>query len=404
MAALSFRSRILLVLLCVGILPTAAAVVGWAVMVRSAGWTSPGQSALTEVGASGRHLLQTLDTTRLSTVERRALNDHAARLNTALIRSERAAIYSRYYATGLALLILLVGAVVLIAVVRLGGHLSRQLSRPIDELIGWTGHLRRGEPLPPDRPRRGAPEFAALRQALREMADALEEGRRRELEAERLRTFRELARRVAHEMKNPLTPMRFALRQLERSAAPEQREAVAVLGAESGRLEELARAFTDLGKLPEGPPAEVDLGELATELVRTTVPPGITTDLILESGAPHVMGHYEPLRRALSNLLRNSVEATGGAGHIQVELAANDGGVELTVRDDGPGIPPPLLARLFEPYVTGKPDGTGLGLALVRSTIEAHGGTVQARNADGGGAEFRVWLPANGAERRVEKI
>ncbi|HET8650821.1 MAG TPA: HAMP domain-containing sensor histidine kinase [Gemmatimonadales bacterium] len=393
MAALSFRSRILLILLCVGILPTAAAVVGWALMVRSAGWTSPGQEALVEVGASGRHLLQTLDTTRLSAVERRALNEHAARLNTALIRSERAAIYSRYYATGLALLILLVGAIGLIAVVRLGGHLSRQLSRPIDELIGWTGHLRRGEPLPPDRPRRGAPEFAALRQALREMADALEEGRRRELEAERLRTFRELARRVAHEMKNPLTPMRLALRQLKRTATPDQSEAVTVLSAESERLEELARAFTDLGKLPEGPPAEVDLGELASELVRTMVPPTVNTELALDPATPHVMGHYEPLRRAVANLLRNSVEAIGGEGQIRVHLAPNDGGLELIVHDNGPGIPAPLLERLFEPYVTGKPDGTGLGLALVRSTVEAHGGRVQATNSANGGAEMRIWLP-----------
>ena len=119
---------------------------------------------------------------------------------------------------------LLAGAAFLYTSVRVGGHLSRQLSRPIEELIGWTGHIQRMEPLPPDRPRRGAPEFEALRQALREMASAIEQGRAREIEAERLRAFRETARRVAHEMRNPLTPIRLAVAQLARSsAAPRSR-------------------------------------------------------------------------------------------------------------------------------------------------------------------------------------
>ncbi len=146
-------------------------------------------------------------------------------------------------------------------------------SMSAEELIGWTGHIRRLEALPPDRPRRGAPEFEALRTALREMAQALEQGRARAIEAERLRAFRETARRVAHEMRNPLTPIRLAVSQLSRSAAPGQQEAIDVLVAESGRLEQLAREFTEFGRLPEGPAAPVDLGELLTGLARTSVPP-----------------------------------------------------------------------------------------------------------------------------------
>src|SRR5437764_12943776 len=96
------------------------------------------------------------------------------------------------------------------AAVRLAGARSRQLSRPIDELVGWTRMIRRRMPLPAGPPTRGAPEFEALRQALRELAPALEAARERELEAERLRAFREVARRVAHEIKNPLPAMRIA--------------------------------------------------------------------------------------------------------------------------------------------------------------------------------------------------
>src|SRR6478609_5652802 len=210
---LAFRQRILLILILLGAVPTAVAILGWALTVRSTTPAAGALRAMEDVGASGRTLLQTLDSTRLSPAERRALSDHAAKLNRALGQLQRVTTFGRYYYAGLGL----------------GGHLSRQLSRPIEELIGWTGHIRRLEPLPPDRPGRGAPEFEALRRALREMADALDQGRARALEAERLRAFRETARRVAHEMRNPLTPIRLAVAQLTRNAAPSQQEAIDVL-------------------------------------------------------------------------------------------------------------------------------------------------------------------------------
>src|SRR5207247_10711430 len=109
------------------------------------------------------------------------------------------------------------GAAMTSPAVNPAGHPSRQLSRPIDELFGRTQLIRRHEPLPIGAPMRGAPEFEALRQPLRELAGALAAARDRELEAERLRAFREVARRVAHEIKNPLTSMRIALDQLPRN-------------------------------------------------------------------------------------------------------------------------------------------------------------------------------------------
>jgi len=119
---------------------------------------------------------------------------------------------------------------------------------------------------------RGAPEFEALRQALRELADTLAAARDRELEAERLRAFREVARRVAHEIKNPLTSMRIAVDQMRRTIGPTDgrtETAVQVLEAETDRLERLAREFADFGRLPEGPQSEIDLSELLEELGRT---------------------------------------------------------------------------------------------------------------------------------------
>jgi two-component system nitrogen regulation sensor histidine kinase NtrY len=387
---LAFRHRILLTLICLGALPTAVAIFGWAFTVRS---TTPAAGALQSieaVGASGRVLIQSLDSTKLTPLERRALADHADKLNSAIGRFQRVETFGRYYYAGLGLVVLLVGAAFLYASVRVGGHLSRQLSRPIEELIGWTANIRRMEALPPDRPRRGAPEFEDLRRALREMATALEQGRAREIEAERLRAFRETARRVAHEMRNPLTPIRLAVAQLARSAAPPQREAIDVLVAESGRLEQLAREFTEFGRLPEGPAAQVDLAELLADLARTSVPPTMHVSLALDSDLPTLLGHYDPLRRAFGNIIRNAVEACEARGQIDLAARPENGAVRIEIGDHGPGVPPELAGRLFDPYVTGKSGGTGLGLALAKQTIEMHDGTIAFEATPGGGATFVV--------------
>ena len=389
---LSFHQRILLSLICLGAIPTALAILGWGLTIRSTNRAPGARDAIEGVAASGRVLLQTVDSTRLEPQERRALAEHATRLNTAIAQFQRADTFRRYYYAGLGLLILLGGGAFIYASIRFGGHLSRQLSRPIEELIGWTGNIRRLEPLPPDRPRRGAPEFAALRTALREMAGSLERARIQELEAERLRAFRETARRVAHEMKNPLTPIRLAIAQLSRNAASGDRETIEVLEAESHRLEQLAREFTEFGRLPEGPAAPVDFAELLTELTRTSLPTTMRAHLQLDPDTPVVLGHYDPLRRAFSNILRNAAEACDEHGDLDIISAPDNGGggVRIEIRDHGPGVPAELAERIFDPYCSGKPGGTGLGLALVKQTIEMHGGSIRLLETPGGGATFVV--------------
>ena len=391
----SFHQRILLILICLGAVPTALAILGWGLTIRSTTRAPGAREAVEGVATSGRVLLHTIDSTRLGLEERQALTDHATKLNTAIGQLQRADTFSRYYYAGLGLLILLVGGAFIYASIRFGGHLSRQLSRPIEELIGWTGNIRRMEPLPPDQPGRGAPEFAALRTALREMAGGLERARVQEIEAERLRAFRETARRVAHEMKNPLTPIRLAIAQLSRSAAAEHRETIEVLASESDRLEQLAREFTDFGRLPEGPAAPVDFTELLTELTRTSLPATMHTRLELDPATPVLLAHYDPLRRAFSNILRNAAEACDEHGNLEIISGPdNGGGVHIEIRDHGPGVPPEMAESIFDPYCTGKSSGTGLGLALVKQTIEMHGGSIHVRETPGGGATFVVRMAA----------
>jgi signal transduction histidine kinase len=322
-----------------------------------------------------------------------ALKHHQERVDTFVSRSRNTIFY--YQHTFLPVALTLFAAAILVgwaAIALVGRSLSRQLSAPLDELAEWTGRIRRRESLPAIANGKER-EFVVLQQALREMQADLNQARDSEIEAERLRTFGEVARRVAHEMKNPLTPIRLAVAQMARTATPENREMLEVIATESARLEAMAREFAQLGRLPDGVAAPVDLRELLDELLRSTVPDGIAHELRLEGGAAVIEGYYDPLRRAFSNLLRNAVEACGAKGLIRVQLATQPGAIEVCIADNGPGIPEERREMIFLPYFTDKGDGTGLGLAIVRQTIEQHRGTITVSDTPGGGATFLIRFP-----------
>ena len=394
--ALPFRQRIFVILVALTAVPTALAVVGWALAVRTVAPSAGARVALEDMAASARLMVDRMDTTHLSARERAAFREHLDQLSNSVTLARRAETYLRYYAGGFAAVVFVLGAFAVIAAIRVAGHLSRQLSRPIDELVGWTRLIRRRMPLPAGPPSRGAPEFEALRQALRELATALEAARDRELEAERLRAFREVARRVAHEIKNPLTAMRIAVDQLGRTAGQSDRQttAVDVLEAETQRLVQLAKEFAEFGRLPEGPKSEVDLLDLLMDLGKSAVPSEVDVSVRANGEPCKLLGHYDPLRRAFANLLRNAAEAMGGRGSIEIAVSRDGNGLAVTIADHGAGIPDDLRQRVFEPYFTTKRDGTGLGLALVRQTIEAHNGSITVAETPGGGATFSIVLSA----------
>ena len=408
---LAFRQRIFVILVALTAVPTALAVVGWALAVRTVAPSAGARIALEEVAGSARQMLERVDTTHFTPRERAALRGHLQQLSSSVTLARRAETYLRYYAAGFAVVVIVYGVLAVFAAVRLAGHLSRQLSRPIDELVGWTRLIRRRMPLPAAGgggeagggggggapPSRGAPEFEALRQALRELATTLDDARERELEAERLRAFREVARGVAHEIKNPLTAMRIAVDQVSRTVGQSDRRAavaIDVLAAETQRLDQLAKEFSEFGRLPEGPKSEVDLVDLLTDLGKSAVPAEVAVTVHANGESCKLLGHYDPLRHAFANLLRNASEAMGGRGTIDVGVRRDGTGLAVTIADHGTGIPEELRQRVFEPYFTTKGDGTGLGLALVRQTIEAHHGTITVEETPGGGATFSIVLSA----------
>jgi signal transduction histidine kinase len=405
-----FRTRLFAILTLFAIVPALVMTIAWGGLIGRGLPLVSGTGAWERTANSGTRALRELETARLSEAQRTALRAHEAELQESLIQARR----FRFLAER-AVPLLIVGALLSLAVLtwissRVAGHLSRQLSRPIDELVGWTALIGRGEPLPEGPPRRGAPEFAVLRNGMRAMSTELAAGRARELEAERLTAFRETARRVAHELKNPLTPIRFAVARLKRESRPEIADAVEVLDVESRRLEELARDFSRFGRLPEGPMAEVDLGELARYTARAVVPPEVDVEVTVDENVPFVHGHHDALARAFSNVMLNAVDACraaqsagvgteAGMGRIMVHVSrAGSNGSELVrvvFRDTGPGIPADQLERIWEPYVTQKVGGTGLGLAITRQAILMHAGTVEASSTPGIGTEFVVTLPAS---------
>ena len=399
MKQVGFRARLFLILLGFALIPTVVLAAAWeATVVRALPLlgTTPAMERIAETGTRAAEAVRSAP---LSEEQRTLLAEHQRALAEGLLHAKQMEFLMTRRAPVAAALVALAAALLMgLVASRVAGHLSRNLSRPLSELVGWTAMISRGEPLPEGPPRKGAPEFVMLRNRMREMATELRLGRVRALEAERATALRESARQVAHELKNPLTPIRFAIARLRRDAPLALSETVDVLEIESKRLEEMARSFAMFGRLPEGPRAPVDLAELVRSSTRSAVPAETPVAVLLENDVPMVPGHADALGRALTNVLLNAVEASppGAPLSVSVRRVTREGRemVEVAVHDSGSGIPEARLGSIWEPYVTHKAGGTGLGLAIVRQTLVAHDGAVTAESAPGEGTTIRLFLPA----------
>lgn len=392
----SFQRRILTALMGIGLVPAVLllllGIVAFQWFIGSAGTAGP----WTSLAASGQALLDAVAQAEItdSTVAA-AAEAHREALSDGLRLSQ----LFEFIADRILTLVPLVGLILLLIIAGLsylvGRQLSRGFSRPIHDLVGWTELIRHNEGLPPPGPAetRGVQEFTVLRRALRTMADDLEKGRLEAVQAAKLRSWTDMARRVAHELKNPLAPMRMAATHVARMEGAVAKQASEVLLEEIERLDELARTFSQFGRMPEGPPSEIDVEELLQVLLQQHDEVGPTLTCSFEADTPLIVGHYDALLRSFRNLLLNAIDAAGDDGTIQILGRSHGGHLQVEIRDSGPGIPPDHIEEIWDPDFTTKNQGTGLGLAMVRQTILAHQGLIEARNNPDGGAVFVVRLP-----------
>jgi len=228
------------------------------------------------------------------------------------------------------------------------------------------------------------------------------------VQAQRDMAWAEVARRLAHEIKNPLTPIRLSAERLEHKLtdrlsaddAAVLHRATRTIVNQVDAMKDMVRDFADFARPVSAQPlVAVDLAALLDEVL------GLYGDLepMLErriaTGLPAVAGHPTQLRQVFHNVLTNAKDALEGQTQprLSVSLQPATEGIELCVTDNGSGFPEALMTRAFEPYTTTKERGTGLGLAIVRKVVEAHGGSVEIGNIEPHGARVTITLPV-GAE------
>ncbi len=237
------------------------------------------------------------------------------------------------------------------------------------------------------------------------VAERLQQHQRELLRAEQLAAVGQLAAGVAHEVRNPLTGIKMLVEAARRpgNARPLDAEDLRMIHREITRLEQTVQGLLDFARLPAPQRAPCDLGEIvrqARDLVRGRAESQRVTVELCDPGRPVVAEvDRNQMHKVLVNLFLNALDAMPDGGRLEVAWEAPAAGaVRLTVADTGAGIPQAVAGRLFTPFATTKPTGTGLGLSLSARIVQEHGGRLRGENRDGGGACFTISLPTTPAE------
>ncbi len=283
--------------------------------------------------------------------------------------------------------------------------IADRVSRPMQQLTAaltdfaggaWSRRLKTSEPT-------GAPprdEVQRAVQAFNHMADQLEESRERLVHLTRMASWQALARKTAHELKNSLTPIRLTVEEMQARQPASERafmdQAVQIVVSEIESLERRVRAFSEFASEPVVHPEILDINSVVHERIALLRPvhPGVTYDVRLDGGRPRANAAPDLVNGLLTNLLQNAAEAAGSHGRIAVVTRAEAGRAIIEIHDSGPGLNEEALATLFEPTISFKRHGMGLGLSIAKKNALASGGDVVPIPGELGGAAFRVWLPS----------
>ncbi len=309
------------------------------------------------------------------------------------------------------LIFLMMTLLILLAASWVGLYLARRVTVPIQALAEGTRRLSGGdlahrvEVDADDELGVLVASFNRMSAELEANRELLERQHRELVEAQRLAAWNEAARRVAHEIKNPLTPIRLAAeRMLHRHRQGDPglggtiEEGVETIVREVGTLQAMVDEFSRYARMPRPRPVRVDFQRLIDETVHLYrgVKPGVEVEAEVDPAAAEAWLDPEQIRRALINLLDNAVEATPAPGRVAVRAAAANDHLAIAVADSGPGIPPESKAKLFLPHFSTKARGTGLGLAIVHRIVTDHQGTIRVEDNQPQGTVFTIELPLEG--------
>jgi two-component system, NtrC family, nitrogen regulation sensor histidine kinase NtrY len=255
----------------------------------------------------------------------------------------------------------------------------------------------------------GSDEIGQLSKSFNQMTTQLVEQRERLVQVERVAAWRELARRLAHELKNPLFPLQTTVENLQRAREQNSaqfdevfRESTGIMLGEIDNLKAIVSRFSDFAKMPQPELAPVNLNEIVRTVVKlfeaqfgAVGRPPITPELHLEENLPIIQADATLLHRAIENLILNAMDAMPAGGVLMLRTQKIEVGVRLEVSDTGTGLTPEESERIFTPYYTSKQHGSGLGLAIVQAIVADHGGHISVESESGVGTSFHIELPAS---------
>jgi nitrogen fixation/metabolism regulation signal transduction histidine kinase len=301
---------------------------------------------------------------------------------------------------GVSRVLLVIAAAVWFGALAILVYLAARISRPVRQLTKGLRNVAAGD-LAIRLPVGGPDEVGAATNAFNQMAEALEHSRERLIQITRLASWQALARKMAHEVKNSLTPIRLTMEEIvSRNGEPDGvflEQASQIVIDEVQTLERRVRAFSEFAAEPPVTPVEIDVNPLVEERIALlrSAHPDVAYQLRLCADQPRANADLDLVKGVLTNLLENAAQAAGSEGIVLVRSGVADSNLWIEVHDSGPGLSAQARSTLFEPSISFKKGGMGLGLSIARRSAVLCGGELQLVTGDLGGAAFRLTLPCS---------